>query len=177
MDDMLRFGFAPARFEEKVVYGAQRPGYPSESVDLAHVRDWISFVQKNGVRRVCCLLPSKQLAYYRVDLLDTYREAFGKPNVSHAPIEDYHLCDDGILERTILPFLIDSDEAGTPVVVHCSGGFGRTGHILAAWLVRRRGLSVDDALEIVSRERNPREAIHFGYATEKGLRCLLGKTG
>lgn len=171
---MARFGFAPARPEETVVYGAQRPGYRSESVDLAHVRDWISFVQKSGVRRVCCLLPSKQFAYYRVDLLDTYHEAFGEPNVSHAAIEDYHLCDHGTLEDTILPFLVESDETGTPVVVHCSGGLGRTGHILAAWLVRRRGLSVDEALEIVSRERNPREAVECGYATEKELRCLLG---
>jgi protein-tyrosine phosphatase len=170
---MAKFGFGPARLEEAVVYGAQRPGYRSESVDLAHVRDWISFVRKSGVRRVCCLLPEKQLAYYRVDLLNTYCEAFGDSNVCHAPIEDYHLCDPRTLENTILPFLAASDASGTPAVVHCSGGLGRTGHVLAAWLVRHRGLSVDDALEIVSRERNPREAADCGYATEKELRCLL----
>ena len=101
----------------------------------------------------------------------------GKSNVCHAPIEDYHLCDHRTLEDTILPFLAASDASGTRPVVHCSGGLGRTGHILAAWLVRHRGLSVDDALEIVSRERNPREAVGSGHATEKELRCLLaGKT-
>ena len=59
---MAKFRFGPARPEEAVVYGAQRPGYRSKSVDLAHVRDWIWFVRKRGVRRVCCLLPKKQLA-------------------------------------------------------------------------------------------------------------------
>ncbi len=173
---MAQFGFSLARPEEAVVCGAQRPGYKSKeskSVDLAHVRDWISFVRKRGVRRVCCLLAAKQLAYYRVDLLNTYREAFGDSNVCHAPIEDYHLCDHRTLEEAILPFLAASDASGTPVVVHCSGGLGRTGHVLAAWLVRHRALSVDDALEIVSRERNPREAVGSCYATEKELRCLL----
>jgi protein-tyrosine phosphatase len=170
---MARFGFAPARQEEAVVYGAQRPGYNSKDVALALVEDWISFVREAGIRRLCCLLPANQLAYYCVDLLKMYREAFGDSNVCHAPIEDYHLCDHRTLEETILPFLAASDAAGSAVVVHCSGGLGRTGHIVAAWLVRHRGLSVNDALAVVSRERDPREAIRCGYATEKELRCLL----
>lgn len=170
---MAQFGFGPARPEEVVVYGAQRPGYPSESVDLAHIRNWISFVRARGVVRVCCLLAKKQLAYYRVNLLDTYREAFGNSSLCHAPIEDYHLCDHRTLEDTILPFLGASNATGTPTVVHCSGGLGRTGHVLAAWLVRRRALSVDAALQAVSRDRNPWEAVESGYATEKELRCLL----
>jgi protein-tyrosine phosphatase len=174
---MGRFEFAAARPEEVIVYGAQRPGYPSKNVDVSDVRAWISFVQKSGIRRVCCLLPTKQLAYYRVDLLQTYREAFGQQNVCRAEVEDYHLCDHATLENTILPFLVESDRASTPVVIHCSGGSGRTGHVLAAWLVRHRGLSVDDALAIVSTNRNPREAVHCGHATEKELRCLLAGVG
>ena len=129
---MAKFRFGPARLGESVVYGAQRPGYRSESVDLACVKDWISFVRQSGIRRVCCLLSETQLAYYHVDLLNTYCEAFGNSNVCHAPVEDYHLCDHRTLEDTILPFLVASDDTGTPVVVHCSGGLGRTGHVLAA---------------------------------------------
>ena len=57
-----------------------------------------------------------------------------------AEVEDYHLCDHATLERHILPFLHESDQTTTPVLVHCSGGSGRTGHVLAAWLVRYRSM-------------------------------------
>ncbi len=166
---MARFKFAAARRGETIVYGAKRPDY-----DLASVRDWISYVKKNRVRRVCCLLPKKQLACYCVDLLEEYRKSFGESNVCRAEIEDYHLCDHATLDNTILPFLLESDRKNTPVVVHCSGGSGRTGHVLAAWLVRKRGLSVDEALAAVEATgRKPQEAVDCGYATKKELRCLL----
>ncbi len=45
-------------------------------------------------------------------------------------------------------------------VVHCAGGIGRTGHILAAWLVSVRGFSNQDAISAVIRTgRNPHEAV------------------
>lgn len=172
--------YSAARQEETIVFGAQRPGYPCKTVDLDRVKDWISLIQKSGLRRVCCLLPCKQLAYYQVDLLAEYRKAFGESNVCRVEIEDYHLCDHATLENTILPFLLESDRKNAPVVVHCSGGSGRTGHVLAAWLVRNRGLSVDEALAaVVATGRNPREAVECGHATEKELRCLIagGRAG
>ena len=166
---MRPFKFAAAKEGEKTVYGAQRPDYTEWAVN-----EWISFMQKNGIRRVCCLLSPKQLHHYPLDLLWKYREVFGESNVCHAAIEDFHLCDPGTLESEILPFLLQSDQAEAPVVVHCSGGSGRTGHVLAAWLVRRRGLSVDDALAAVaSTSRNPFEAVECGKATEQELRSLL----
>lgn len=39
------------------------------------------------------------------------------------------------LTGKILPFLLEADKQSEKVVVHCSGGVGRTGLVLAAWLV------------------------------------------
>ena len=128
----------------------------------------------SGIRRVCCLLPPEQLAYYRIDLLEEYRRSFDPSNVCSVAVEDYHLCEPGLIDKVVIPFLVASDGAAAPVVVHCSGGSGRTGHVLAAWLVRHRGLSVDEALAaVVATGRNPREAVQCGNATENQLRMLL----
>lgn len=170
-----RYRFAPARTGEAVVYGAQRPGYPQETVYKTSIEEWIDFMKGKGIQRVCCLLPPpSQLSFYRVNLLGEYRNAFGCSNVRHIPIEDFCLCDPTDLESGVLPFLAESEAAGLPVVAHCSGGSGRTGHVLAAWLVRHRGLTVDAALSAVrDMGRNPREAIQCGKATEAQLQALL----
>lgn len=175
---MGRFGFASARPGEDVIYGAQRPGYNAKSVGKGPVDDWVTFMKEQGIRRVCCLLGPDQLAFYTPDLLEQYRKAFGKHNVLSAPVKDYHLCDRKTLHTKIIPFLVEADEAGEPTVVHCSGGSGRTGHILAAFLVRRRGLSANDALQaVVAAARNPYESVQCGNATNAQLCELLAAGG
>lgn len=172
---MKDFQFGPAQDGETIVHGAQRPGYSARSVGPEPVREWIEFMARNRIRRVCCLLPREQLVYYHpTDLLEEYRRSFGAANVCCAPIRDYHLCQQALLDTVVMPFLIASDEASLPVVVHCSGGSGRTGHVLASFLARCRGLSVDDAIAAVARTgRNPREAVQCGKATEDTLEQLL----
>lgn len=171
---MNTFRFGPAQAGETIVYGAQRPGYNSNSVGDARLHQWIAFMIENGIQRVCCLLPPDQLRYYSSDLLEEYRRFFGASNVCSAAVPDYHLCDQHLLETLVLPFLARSVEAAARVVVHCSGGSGRTGHVLAAWLVRYRGLSVGEALDaVVATGRDPREAIWCRNATEDELRRLL----
>jgi protein-tyrosine phosphatase len=147
------YKFAPASAHETIVFGAARPGYADEQVRL-----WIEFMQGQGIQRVCCLLPRSQMVAYS-DLLGFYREAFGADHVCWAPLEDFEIADRATLMGQILPFLEAADAGEERVVVHCAGGIGRTGQVLAAWLVRR-GLAVGEAIAEVKRMgRNPQEAV------------------
>jgi len=172
----MNYNFGPANEGERIVYGSERPGFDFHSVGAQDVSRWITFMRKNGIKRVCCLLAKEQLDFYDVDLLEQYRHEFGPRNVCSAAIPDRHLCDEKTLTSKILPFLRESDQKGEPVVVHCSGGSGRTGQVLSAWLVHARGLSIEQALSQVKHpRRNPLEAIIIGNASMTQLRSLLAK--
>ncbi len=150
------------------MFGACRPGQSAEAI-----AEWIAFMKQNGVVRVCCLLPAKDLAG-GPDLLESYRDAFGAENVLHAPVADFSLCDEATMAGEILPFLREADTRGERAVVHCWAGMGRTGHVLAAWLARGRGMTPDEALRaVVAMGRNPFESIQCGGATEEELFRLL----
>lgn len=148
------YKFASASEDEPIVFGSARPGYRSEQV-----KEWIEFMQHQDIKRVCCLLPESQLIRYS-NLLDVYRQSFGLDQVCWTPIEDFHLADSKMLIHQILPFLAAANQNHEKVVVHCSGGVGRTGHVLAAWLVAGRGLSSKAAIAAVKQTgKNPYEAV------------------
>lgn len=166
---MHKFRLGPASREEPIVFGAQGPAYSP-----LRISEWIAYMKTQGVKRICCLLHQEQLKAYKEDLLIAYGREFGEENVCWAPIPDYHLCDVGLLKERILPFLKESDERNERVVVHCQGGRGRAGHVLAAWLVFGRGLPVEDAVAAVKETgRNPHEAADWGNAKPEDLYILL----
>ncbi len=170
----IRYRFAPASAAEEIVFGSERPGYDSRDVPDRAVREWVQFMENQGIQRICCLLHPDQLEFYSCDLLAEYKAIFGDSNVCHAPISDYHLIDTIVLSEVVLPFLKESAERDQPVVVHCSGGSGRTGHVLAAWLTRERGMDLQQALNSTYEQyRNPREAVFAGNAEEEDLYKLL----
>jgi protein-tyrosine phosphatase len=151
-------GFAPASAGEPTVFGARRPGFPFPVVPSTVVDMWIQFVRSQQIVRVVCLLPQRQLAPYS-HLLETYIRSFGTSKVCWSPIEDFKLADASALMDVILPFLAAADQQHERVIVHCSGGVGRTGHVLAAWLVSFRGMSNEQAIQAVRQTgRNPRES-------------------
>ncbi len=146
--------FASASHDESIVFGAARPGYIDRQVE-----QWVEFMRDRDIQRVCCLLSESQLNRY-ADLLNIYRQNFGIDRVCWVPIDDFRLVDRHLLFHYILPFLADADRSHEKVVVHCSGGVGRTGQIIAAWLVAGRGYSRKSAIDtVIQTGRNPYEAI------------------
>ena len=149
------YNFAAADRHESIIYGAARPQYKKIAVE-----QWIKFMQEQAIERVCCLLQSNRLNHYEVDLLKTYRKKFGNESVLWEPLQDFQIPQSQVLIDSIIPFLISADKQRKKTVVHCAGGIGRTGIVLAAWLVSRRGFSNQDAISAVKQnKRNPHEAV------------------
>jgi protein-tyrosine phosphatase len=131
-------------------------------------------MSSQGVTRVCCLLDAGQLAGFPVNLEAEYKRLFGATCVLMEPIADHHFCSRQALRGNILPFLRTADTASERAVIHCWGGNGRTGHVLAAWLVAARGLYPMKAIEAVEATgRLPWEAVLAGNATLDELIELL----
>jgi protein-tyrosine phosphatase len=148
------YKFAAASENEAIVFGAARPGYSNNKVER-----WIEFMQEQKIEQVCCLLTHTQLNRYS-NLLETYQKIFGLNRVCWTPIEDFQIVPREILRERILPFLSSANDTGERIVVHCSGGIGRTGQVLAAWLVSARGFSNQAAIAAVKKTgRNPHEAV------------------
>ncbi|MDS0283108.1 protein-tyrosine phosphatase family protein [Haloarcula onubensis] len=166
--------FAPAAPDEAFVYGACTPGWHSAASHAAAIDDWVEFMRAEGIERVCCLLTGCQLDDGGA-VLDQYAAAFGESNVLHAPVRDHRLVPEDVLVEEILPFLAESRASEEPVVVHCLAGIGRTGQVLAAWLVYNRDYGPERAVETVSENgRDPLDAVRMGNATEDDLLALLG---
>ena len=163
------FHFGPARRGEPTAYGARTP-----DASPIGIFEWADFMRSQGVTRVCCLLDAGQLAGFPVNLEAEYKRLFGATCVLMEPIADHHLCSRQALRGNILPFLRTADTGSERAVIHCWGGNGRTGHVLAAWLVAARGLSPMEAVEAVEATgRLPREAVLAGNATLDELIELL----
>ena len=168
---------APAAPDEQTVYGSCSPGWHSAGEHTVCVHEWIEDMQSAGIERVCCLLPGSQLDTEGANL-HLYREAFGQKRVLHAPVPDHHLVDETLLADEILPFLDSASRADEPVVVHCLAGIGRTGQVLAAWLVYDRAYHPKQAIDtVLELGRDPYDAVNHGNATRSELYQLLESVG
>ena len=115
---------------ENVIAGCSRPGAGGGNLD----RD-LETLRGRGIGALLTLtetpLPTGDL------------DRHGIVNL-HIPVDDFH-APTTMQMLDALAFLDQARSAGTPVAVHCLAGQGRTGTVLAAYLIRG-GISAADAI-------------------------------
>ena len=126
------------------------PGRKDYKRDL---REDLSSIKAQGIHKILCLVPMEELHYYGVScLLDTYRnEGF---DIKHAPILDQKIPSIELM-NDMIDWARKSMSEGHSVLVHCVGGLGRSG-MIAAVLLRSYGVSSEDALKLIRKNRSQR---------------------
>jgi atypical dual specificity phosphatase len=101
----------------------------------------IAWVQKQGVRSIVTMTEN------------SLPESWVK-NIKylHVPTEDFSAPDMEQIDEAV-EFIQNRLENNEPVMVHCAAGIGRTGTILACYLVKYQKLSAKDAIQKVRKER------------------------
>jgi len=116
--------------------GSARPGR------FGPLEEDLAFLRSKGIGVIISLLETTlNLEKYREEGFETH----------HFPVEDFTAPE---LEQiaAACAVLDEATTMGKKILVHCNAGIGRTGTLLAAYLLHR-GVTADEAIRRVRRER------------------------
>ena len=122
-----------------LVYGSERPGNAEElnksaAISPAAVEEWATFMKAQGITRVLCLLNDEELGFYQEP---GYVEGLKKAGFDANKISCVNVFTAGAGDKTEAA-LAENKASGEKLLVHCSGGEGRTGLVLAQVFVFNR---------------------------------------
>lgn len=144
-----QYNFAPASTRDEVLYGAARPGAsqqlcyrPDLKLPASVITEWAYWAKGEGFERVITLLSPSELDTYQGSVVDVLSHQFSG-HYSNIVMDR-----PGALQQ-VLAAVRTAQEAGDKILVACWAGAGRTGQVLAAWLVQQYGLTPEEAAEEV----------------------------
>jgi protein-tyrosine phosphatase len=108
-------------------------------------------LKKKGITNVVCLVEEHELPFRNVK---EYEEILSKYGIElkHFPIKDFYAPSLEYLIK-IIKYIDEKIKENKKVLVHCYGGLGRTGTIVASFLVYYKKISAEEAINYVRRIR------------------------
>ena len=144
---MTRIGNAYRRFHSVVSDRPTNFSWVSEGKlagsGLPVSKDALKWIMDKGIKSIVSVrevpLPSRWFEHSDVDYFHLKVEDYGAPSIE-------------IMDDTV-DYIDEKIRSGKPVLVHCAAGKGRTGVVLAAYLIKEENLAAEVAIEKIRRLR------------------------
>jgi atypical dual specificity phosphatase len=109
------------------------------------------FLKQQGARALVRLIEPHEADVTTKEINEVGLEDYSEP------VPDFHAPTQAQIDK-IIAYIDSRVDAGVPVAVSCNAGIGRTGVILACYLVHK-GLTAKEALELVRKKRRRRPEV------------------